>query len=160
MTGRPRRAPANQHLEQLAHQIRLIAHQIPGALTHLQQELRQHDGYPAGSDTPGSSTLTTDTTSRSALQRHHLTQLHDDYRAWLVALEHEIRRGARIVDGILRTRPAAPEPTPTLCRDGVHGKDLSPTLTADIIQCWEHPHKSGLCNRHYIAWYRERGARS
>ena len=62
----------------------------------------------------------------------------------------EMERYRRALEG---ERPPAPE-----CRDGGFGKDLSPDLAASIATCMEIPHKVGLCARHYMAWYRERGA--
>lgn len=91
-------------------------------------------------------------TERAAAQREHI-------RTWLEDFEDRAKLAATIAhtlitDGtkFIGTRPhIGPE-----CRDGIHGKDLSPTLTADIATCTRHPEKSGLCARHYMAWYRER----
>lgn len=54
---------------------------------------------------------------------------------------------------LLGTRTAQ---APTECRDGGFGKQLSAELAADVSVCPAIPHKAGLCNAHYLRWWRER----
>jgi hypothetical protein len=157
----PRRAAPNQRLEHAAWHTRQLAARTTDALEHIRAELARFDGFSTGggNDAHVAGRDRPDRVPDHAARRYEITALREDLRDWIADLEARVSAGGHLIDVILRTRTPEPEPAPLLCRDGLHGKDLTPELTGAVVNCWEHPHKSGLCARHYQAWYRERQRR-
>jgi hypothetical protein len=152
-----------------------MAATVTTAVLHISEELARADSWPAGSGGERVSGAQRSILVRhtdngeeeidrvpvtgveaAMFQRYQLTAYREDIRDAItdlgdraVALDHLLQR-------VMGTRMPEPPVVQVLCRDGLHGKDMSAELTGDIAVCCERPFKGGLCSRHYMRWYRER----
>lgn len=101
-------------------------------------------------DTP----VTLTPTERAAAERERIRLWLDDYESRIKLAAtigfQAIEDGHKFIGTVLTVGPE--------CRDGQHGKDLPAKLAAEIAVCHRHAETSGLCARHYMAWYRARKA--
>jgi hypothetical protein len=101
-------------------------------------------------DTP----VTLTAVERAAEVRLELRNRLDDIDAQMKLIAHTAHTAVLDCRRLIGVRaPVAPVP---LCRDAVHGKDMSPELYGEIINCIDPVDKGGHCARHYYRLYRER----
>ena len=146
----------DRHLDQLAARLTRAAHIYPTIQQHLHQQTGDINNLRAsttntGTSNPGSHS---DPTANTATRLATITRTQHHLTATITQIETAINNLYRQIDIISRQLPATPQAT--LCRDGGHGKTLSPKLGGAVANCHALPHKAGLCVRHYQAWWRER----
>jgi hypothetical protein len=134
-----------------------LAPAVTLALDHLSRERQACDGMaaagiPTGRGSGGSYGSRTET---AALRAGRYVEQTDAIRAAIDAIETATKHLAVLVfTGLGMRVPAAADVT--RCREAQHGRDAG--AWSDDLACSALPDKAGLCNRHYIAWYRYRRA--
>lgn len=147
----------DRHLDQLAARLTRAAHIYPTIQQHLHQQQGALNNLKASTTNTGNNSIGSysDPTATTATRLAGITHTQQHLNTTIHQIENAINSLYRQLDTISRQLPAAPDPT--LCRDGGHGKQLSPKLGGAVATCHDLPHKAGLCVRHYQAWWRERG---
>lgn len=130
-----------------------IARDLIAARDHVAAELATLDGYPGGESerVSGSSELTP--TEAIASARLGMRRHMDDIEAGVHLLNVTAADVARSLRGVLGTRVPADF---TVCHNSQSGKE-GVDRWGDPL-CNKPPVKAGMCQAHYMAWYRARQA--
>lgn len=154
---RDARNPRVIAIAQLAEHI--TAQKVTDAINQLRSQRASALIYgPDVGESAGRSTNTTSTTERNAEEGQRLSLLIDNLYDAIDGLEIAHKHLLHLAEEGVKTRAFSAPPEPpveqVVCRDNQHGK-------AGVIEwgdplCLVAPIKGGMCNKHYMAWYRFR----
>lgn len=134
-----------------------VAPLVTQAVEALRERLSHLDGYPGGGEQGGKvhTSDTTTPTERVAAQRYTYNATLEQLRDAITDCCHTIDLLGRQADEALRDCvPESRTAEMAVCRDAQHGKDGA--LEWGDVLCMRAPAKAGLCNAHYLRWYRWR----
>ena len=159
-TNATRRARPNRDLDAAGYSLQhVIANQVTLALEHIARELSAIDGYGSGAPevaVSASSELTGP--ERYADARWQLTSAREDLRDAKTRVLEAVRQLSEVcVQTIALRAPrdvVKPPDRSGLCCTGQQGKHA--TIEWGDPLCMMPGIKSGMCQAHYMAWYRAR----
>lgn len=132
-----------------------LAPAVREAKDHLSRELSICDGWPSRGESAGRGTSDRTTTEAAVLRSGRIQAEVDRIDRIVAALEAGAEALAKLVVGGMGERVQAAADV-VRCREAQRGRDAH--LWSNDMECMDLPSKSGLCGKHYAAYYRYRRA--